>query len=604
MTRSTVTQTLETALRHHNAGDLPQAERLYREVIAEQPDQPDALHLLGVLAMQVGQPAVAIDLIQRAIASRPDVSFWLNLAGVLRSVGRIAEAISAALQGVRRAPDSPAARNDLGNLLRAAARMSEAVESYRAAIALDPGFAEAINNLGVTLQGLHRYDEAIEAYERAIQLKPDLPELHNNLANAFHDSGRVDRAIPAYRRALELRPSFTAAHSNLLFALHFLPGIDPRALLEEHRNFAHVHADPLLSSIPAHSVDRSIDRPLRIGFLSADLHDHPVGRFLLPLFESHDREQFHFIAYHDSLNTDAVESRLRGACHEWHSVAGQTDEAIAAAVRSGRIDILMDLAVHAPNNRLLVFARKPAPLQITYLGYPGTTGMDAMDYRFTDPFLDPPAHDSFYSESSIRFSNSYWCYQPPDTAPDVAPLPALASGQITFGCLNNFAKTNPVLLETWCQLLARVPGSRLLLHAHAGRHRADVLSIFASHSIDAARVEFIASQSTADYLRTYNRIDIALDPFPYNGGTTTCDALWMGVPVVTLAGELAVGRAGVSLLSNVGLPELIATSPDEYLRIAADLAGDVPKLSHLRAGLREQMVRSPLCDAAKYTRKL
>jgi predicted O-linked N-acetylglucosamine transferase (SPINDLY family) len=291
-----------------------------------------------------------------------------------------------------------------------------------------------------------------------------------------------------------------------------------------------------------------------------------------------------------------VTERLRAQCEHWHVTAGRSDADVATLVRQHRIDILVDLSLHSAANRLLVFARKPAPVQVSYLGYPGTTGMSAIDYRLTDIHLDPPGHnDDIYAERSWRLPRTYWCYQPPPAALSVSPSPRGKTDHMTFGCLNHFGRVVPAL-PTWAEVLDRVPGSRLIVHAANGSHRDAALQVFRARGIDPNRVEFIARQSLADYFATYDRVDVALDPFPYNGGTTTCDALWMGVPVVTLAGDIAVRRSGVSLLSNVGLPELIAPDRQTYIRLACELANDADRLTTLRSSLRDRMLASPLMD--------
>ncbi len=289
----------------------------------------------------------------------------------------------------------------------------------------------------------------------------------------------------------------------------------------------------------------------------------------------------------------------------WRNIRGLSDEEIANAIRQDQIDILVDLTMHMADNRLLVFARKPAPVQLTYLAYCGTTGLDTMDYRLTDPFLDPPRQTGqLYSEQSIHLPQTYWCYQPVVEAPSLNELPPLKAGHVTFGCLNNFCKVTAPTLAAWRSLLQAVPQSRLLLHAQVGGHRDLAASFFAQRNISPDRLIFVRKVSTAEYMSTYQRIDMALDPFPYGGGTTTCDALWMGVPVVSLAGQTAMGRAGVSILSNVGLPELVAGDSEQYVAIAAALAQDLPRLSELRATLRDRMQASPLMDAPSFARNI
>jgi predicted O-linked N-acetylglucosamine transferase (SPINDLY family) len=342
-----------------------------------------------------------------------------------------------------------------------------------------------------------------------------------------------------------------------------------------------------------------------VGYVSPDFRWHPVGRFLLPLLQSHDHREFEIFCYASQIVADFITARCQAHADVWRNVAGCTDEQLATAVREDHIDILVDLSMHMAKNRLLVFARKPAPVQVTYLAYCGTTGLRTMDYRLTDPYLDAPGQTQrFYSEQSVWLPETYWCYLAVDNTPPVSSLPALLAGHVTFGCLNNFCKVTAPALSAWSALLQAAPGSRLILHAQTGGHRDRVRDFFTQRHVSPERVTFVRQLPTADYFRLYEQIDVALDPFPYGGGTTTCDALWMGVPVVSLAGQTAVGRGGLSILSNVGLTGLLAHDSEQYARIAADLAGDLQRLGELRATLRERMQHSPLMDAPRFARNV
>ena len=362
---------------------------------------------------------------------------------------------------------------------------------------------------------------------------------------------------------------------------------------------------PLAEFIQPHLNNRSPDRRLRVGYVSPNFGSHPVGRFLLPLLESHDKESFETFCYASVEIADAMTDRCRAHADVWRDMLGLSDEQVAHAIRQDRIDILVDLTMHMRRNRLLVFARKPAPVQVTYLAYCGTTGLSTMDYRLTDPYLDPPGQDErFYSELSVRLPETYWCYRPAIETPPVNAQPALEAGHVTFGSLNNFCKVTPPALAAWSRLLQAVPKSWLLLHAHPGSHRDRVCEFLNEQGISPERVVFVDFQPMAEYFGVYQRIDVALDPFPYGGGTTTCDALWMGVPVVSLAGQTAVGRGGLSILSNIGLPELVACDTEQYVRIAAELAQDLPRLRDLRATLRQRMQSSPLMDVPRFARNI
>jgi predicted O-linked N-acetylglucosamine transferase (SPINDLY family) len=438
-----------------------------------------------------------------------------------------------------------------------------------------------------------------------VELKPDLAEAHSSLGGALGAQGQIEEAITCFRRALHLKPDDPEVHSNLLISLYCSPGSDARTLYAEHLQWNRQYAEPLAKSSPAHPNGRSPDRRLRIGYVSPDFRDHVDSYFIVPLLSNHDHGPFEIFCYAQVARPDAVTQRLRGYADVWRDIVGLSDAQVADLVRHDRIDILVNLKLHTANNRLLAFARKPAPVQVAWLGYPGTTGLSTMDYRLTDPYLDPPGlFDDAYSEESLRLPDAFWCYDPLTDRPPVNPLPALGSGAVTFGCLNNFWKVNDGCLELWARVLRAVPGSRLLLMAPQGAARDGVLARLDREGVVAARVAFADRRPRPEYLELYHRIDFCLDTLPYNGHTTSLDAFWMGVPTLTMPGRTAVGRAGVCLLRNLGLPELIAADPEDLARIAAEWAADLPRLSQLRATLRDRLEDSPLMDAPRFARNV
>jgi predicted O-linked N-acetylglucosamine transferase (SPINDLY family) len=553
-----------------------------------------------------GKPDDAVACHRRALELKPDfIAAHYNLGNALRSQRRLDDAVACYRRALELKPDFAEAHSNLGLALNDQGKLDDAVACHRRALELMPGDATAHYNLGNALRDQRKFDDAVACFRRAVELKPDFAAAHNNLGNALNDQGMLDEAVACFRRALELKPDFAEVHSNLLYALVFCPGYDAQSLYEEHRRWDRRHAEPLRKFLDPHSNDASADRRLRIGYVSPDFRGHPVGRFLLPLLESHDHGSFEIYCYASVRGADGVTDACRAHADAWRDVLGLSDEQVARTIRQDRIDILVDLTMHTAGNRLLVFARKPAPVQVTYLAYCGTTGLGTIDYRLTDPYLDPPGRDEpFYSEQSVRLPETYWCYRPPIATPPVNALPALEAGHVCFGSLNNFCKATPPALAAWSRLLQAVPGSRLLLHAHPGSHRQRVREFLAGQGISAERLAFIDFLPMAEYFAVYQRIDVALDPFPYGGGTTTCDALWMGLPVVSLAGQTAVGRGGVSILSNLGLPELVARDPEQYVRIAAELAQDLSRLSGLRATLRDRMRASPLMNAPRFARNV
>jgi predicted O-linked N-acetylglucosamine transferase (SPINDLY family) len=598
---------------HYNLGNALQRQRqldpaiaAYGQAIRIQPDYADAHNNLGIALATKGRMDEAIAVYQRAIQIKPDYAeTQYNLGNALQYTGQLDAAIAAFGQAIRLKPDNIDAYNNLGNALRSIGQLEESVAAYRHAIRIKPDCAEAHSNLGLALKDTGQLDDAIAACRQAIRLKADFSEAYNNLGFALMDTGRLDEAIAAYRQAIRLKPDNIAAHDNLVFTVHFHPGSDGKTIREELRQWNDRHAEPLRKLIQPHNNNRDPDRRLRIGYVSADFLQHAVGRNLLPLLREHDHRQMEIFCYSDVARPDALTDQLRQHTDAWRSIVGMPDSQAADLIRGDRIDILVDLALYSAKNRLLMFAHKPAPVQVTYLGYCSSSGMNAMDYRKSDPYLDPSDSDlSVYSERTIRLAETYWCYGVTDPTPEPSPPPAAAMGYITFGCLNHFAKASPPALDLWAEILRILPTSRLIVHSQAGTHLDAVRERFAVHDVSPDRLEFLGRQPRPQYLQTYSRIDIALDPFPWGGGITTCDALWMGVPVVSLVGQTAVGRGGASILANIGLPELIARTPEQYIQIATDLARDLPRLVELRRTLRARTQGSPLMDAPRFARNV
>jgi protein O-GlcNAc transferase len=398
-----------------------------------------------------------------------------------------------------------------------------------------------------------------------------------------------------------------AVHSNLLMTLQYHASATLSGLAAAHAEYERLHAGPLRSARRPHENAPDLHRRLRIGFVSPDFGRHPVGHFLVRGLENLDRGQFDTVYYCDRLLKDDLTARFQAAATIWRDVPGLNDKDLTENIIADGIDILFDLAGHTAKNRLLVFARKPSPIQITWLGYEGTTGVEAIDYILADGHTIPPGKEAFYREEVLRLPDGYVCYDPPTTSPEPGPLPAAQNGYVRFGSFNNPAKITSQVVEVWAKILDRVPQSRVVLKYRgfgddAVRRR--YLGLFTAFGVDPARLEFAPSSDYAEYLAAYRQIDIAFDPFPFGGGITTCDALWMGVPVVTCPGETFAGRHGLSHLSNVGLTETIARDLDEYVELAVSLAADLPRLAALRAGLRKRMAVSPLCDGKRFAANL
>jgi predicted O-linked N-acetylglucosamine transferase (SPINDLY family) len=612
MAQLSIDEAMRIAFEHHQSGRLQEAEQLYRQVLLQMPDHVMALHLLGVIAQQAGRNEIAVDLIRRAVALKPELApahYHLGIA--LAGTGRFDEAIAAYRRSIGLRADHAESHCNLGTALWEKGQLHEAIAEYRKAIAIQPSLADAHYNLGQALRETGQNDEAIAAYRQVIGLNPSHTQAISNLGSVLSDQGQVDAAIACFRQATALDPDNATIHSNLVYALWFHPGYDATSLADEHRRWNDRHSKPLQNRVQPHANDPNPDRRLRIGYVSPDFRKHVVGRNVLPLICHRAREQFEVLCYSNVQRPDTLTAQFRSFADGWRSIVELSDDQAAELIRGDRIDILVDLTLHMNRNRLPIFARKPAPVQVTFAGYPGTTGLDAIDYRLTDPHLDPPGQgDPVYAEESIRLPDTFWCYDPASMTDGISPepqpgaLPALSASFVTFGCLNNFCKVNERVLALWARVLKSVNHSRLIVMVPVGSARQRTLTFLGREGIDSTRIEFVANAPVGEYFRRYDRIDIGLDTFPYNGHTTTLDALWSGVPVVTLVGKTVVGRAGLSQLTNLKLKELMAEDEDQYVRIATELARDLPRLGELRAKLRSAMLESVLTDAPRFARSV
>jgi len=543
---------------------------------------------------------------ETALKNAPDQANVLNLlSAALLAQGKTKDGIRH-LRNAIDADPSAKAHAQLGNVLAATGDFDGAIASYRAALALEPESVDAWSTLGALLKALARYDEAEECCAAGLRLDSTNAGLKYTLATVLFEQARVAEAIAAVRESLALQPDNPAAHSALLRMLCYSDTSDPADVFREHRAWAARHAAALEAAAPPHRNDRDPARRLRIGFVSPYIHKHAVTFFLESVIEHHDRAQLEIFLYADVARPDDYSERLKAHGAQWRTTIDLDHARLASLVREDAIDILVDLSGHTANNRLLAFARKPAPVQANWLGFPSTTGMPSMGYRITDAWCDPPGMtEHLNSETLVRLPGIYMAWRPPDGTPAVAPLPALKNGYVTFGTFHSAFKISPAIAAWWARILERVPGSRLRVMAVSGvsaeRHMREM---FERCGVRAHQLEILPRLSFGDYLAAYAQVDIALDTFPYHGATTTCFSLWMGLPVVVLEGTSHASRADVSMLNNVGLPQLIGKTGDDYVDIAARLAEDLPKLAELRANLRGMMARSPNADGRACARNL
>jgi predicted O-linked N-acetylglucosamine transferase (SPINDLY family) len=589
-------------------GRLDEAVRSAEQAVRLEPGFAGGHNNLGVLLEKAERWEEAATSYREALRLEPRfVEALYNLGSALSRLGRHDETEVLCRQAIALKPDSAEAHHNLAFSLAERGRLEEAVVLYRHSLVLKPGFVDPLVNLGSVLAKLGRLDEAGECCRQAIALQPERAEAHCNLGYVLVEQGKIAEAMAAYREALRLRPDSPTMLSSYLFGLNYDPEADPGQLLDIHRRWSEAQG-PFPHLGPRAGHDRGRDRRLRVGYVSPDLRAHAVACFLRPILAHHDPARIEAICYAEVAAPDAVTDALRALAHGWRSTCGLTDAQAAALVQRDGIDILVDLAGHTAHHRLGVFARRPAPVQATYLGYPNTTGLAAIDYILTDALVDPLGLPPWSTEEPFRLEAGFCCYAPPEASPEVSPLPALgSSGTITFGSLHKLSKLNASVLDLWAELLRSLPSSRLVIFRNnlQPARRLELLAAFAARGVAADRLDLRHELGPGQsHLDVYATIDVSLDVFPWCGHTTACESLWMGVPIVTLATDRHAGRMTASVLAAVGLNELIATTPAEYLAKVRSLAIELDRLAALRSTLRLRMRGSRLCDGAAWTRSL
>jgi protein O-GlcNAc transferase len=587
-------------------GQHVEAAESYRQAIGLKPDYVEAHNNLGNVLDRLGHPAEAVESLRNAIRLRPDFAEAHNNLGiVLKGMKAWAEATACLLEAVRIAPHFAEAHSNLGIALGELREDDRAMEAYRRAIVLKPDLASAFAGMGQLLATRDKIDEAEDITREGLRRRPDSAELLANLGFLLAEQGLIPEGLQFYRGAIELKSDSASTWSNYLYHLNYDPSADSETLLQEHRQGARsLGSAPALRQFEGH--DWTLDRPLRVGYVSPDFRHHAVASFLEPILANHDPSRVEVYCYSDVGSPDATTERLRGHARTWREIRPLSDDAVEALILGDRIDILVDLAGHTARNRLNVFARKPAPVQVTYLGYPGTTGLATIDAMVTDAIIDPVDRPPSSTESPLRLPSTFCCYAPPEGSGEVAPSPALRDGFPTFGSLHKLSKLNPQVIDLWSCLLRAVPCSRLILVRDRlrGRRGKEILEQFAAKGIDPGRVRLEFDWTTANHWERYASIDLSLDVFPWSGHTTACESLWMGVPIVTLVGERRSSRMTASVLSSLGLTDLIAESPEQYIEIAVRWVGDPPRLADWRGESRERLRSSRLFDGPAFTRDL
>lgn len=598
----------QKALVSFKAGRMQEARELLASVCERDRTDTQAWLIRGAACGNLGAHAEAAQCFRTLAAIQPrNAEAFYNLGIAERALGEATAAEQSFHRAIEINPEYPEALESLAHILLSRGALVAGAEALRAALALRPDNTEWRVNLGAILQAQGHLSEAIANYEQARSLRPGTLIASENLGSALASQGRTKEALAVYREGLQQNLKDARVHSNLLLSLNYLPNQDPMQIFAEHRRWGELHGR-LGTDSGAFADTLDPDRRLRIGYVSPDFRTHSVAYFIEPILAAHDRAAFEVFCYADVPRPDTTTERLKCFSDHWRPISGLSDAEVLKQIRADRIDILVDLAGHTSGHRLSVFAQRAAPMQVTYLGYPNTTGLTTMDYRITDTVADPEDQDAYYTEKLIRLDNCFLCYQPPIDAPAVNSLPAEGAGHITFGSFNNLAKIQPDVIDLWAGLLRALPTSHLLIKNPSltdPTARELLLAAFAEHGIAQDQIELLGlAQTQAEHLGLYGRVDIALDTFPYNGTTTTCEALWMGVPVATLAGDRHAGRVGATLLHAAGLEDLITDSPQNYIARVIELATDMRALEQLRAGLRERVRQSALCNATSPTRAL
>lgn len=585
-------------------GQLDEAVASYRRAIKAQPDFTEAHNNLGVVLRNLGLFEQAVSSYRQALKIQPDYAeVHSNLGVALRDLGQLDSAVASFQTALKIHPNDAQTYSNLGLAWHDLGKFDEAMVSYRHALSIDPDYAEALNNLGLTQNAIGQHLDAAISCRQAIKIQPDFVEAYNSLGNSLSNIGNVQEALTSYRNAIQIKPDYFDAHSNLLMAVHYTHLNSPDYLAEARR-FGISAAKKVTARYTTWQCVPAPQR-LRVGFVSADFHNHPVGYFLESLLTQLDPSSIELIAYTNNPISDELTARIKPFCTAWKPIFGLNDEAAARLIHADGVHVLIDLSGHTAKNRLPVFALKPAPIQVSWLGYFASTGVAEMDYVLADETGVPESHRTHFSESIWHLPHTRLCFTPPNTDLPVAPLPSLSTGRVTFGCFQNLAKVNDEVLAMWGPIFAALPNARLRLTAKQLNDpsvTAQLKQRLQQHGIADTRVTLHSSVSRLDYLAAHAQIDILLDTFPYPGGTTTCEALWMGVPTLTMAGDTLLSRQGASLLTAAGLTDWIATSEDGYVAKAIQFTRDLPKLAALRAGLREQVRTSPLFNAPLFAK--
>ena len=582
-------------------GKNSEAVESFQNALHFKHDSPEILNNLGNTLKDLMRYKEASSCFQKILSIKPNYyNALLNYGNLLREVSNLTEAAACYHKAISLQPQVPDAYNNLGRLLVEQRRYEQAAACFNKVLSLDPSNALTLVNLGIAYIKQGEYKNEIASLQKALSIQPEYVLAYNELGNIFRDIGMIDEALISFRNALSIDLDYWRACRNSLFTMNFIPEITQEEIYSESLQLGTRYVNKVLSNDVIFNNTLESGRRLKIGYVSGDFRKHSMNYFFEPLIKDHNRKSVEVFCYSNVKKTDSATENIKGYADHWRTIAMQNDEQVVKQIQKDKIDILVDLSGHTAHNRLMVFAKKPAPVQVTWLGYVNTTGLQTIDYHFVDSIVMPEGEEKGYSEQMIHLPACFVCFNPPADAPKIVESPVVKSGMINFGSVNSLMKINPAVVALWADILKKVGNSRLLFQAipFADQYVTDrFIKLFKKQGISTDRVEFIPSLNSHEFLKLHNRIDIALDPFPFNGLTTTCNTLWMGVPVVTLRGNRFSGRVAASVLSVLGLNELISETRDEYIAKAVALASDSKRLNELRIGMRDRMLASPLCDS-------
>ncbi len=591
-----IEEALTLAIKAFHKGNYSEASLLCKEILRLSPEHLEAINLLGLIFLNLGHYQQAISFFSTALAIDPkETGPYINLGTTYKQLGDFEKALSSFETAIKIDPGQLAALNNLGNLYVQLGDTRKANEVFSALIKNDPNHIDGNYNYAILLGSLGKYHAAIKGYHKVLEILPGHREALLNLANAFKTLGLLDKALRTYREGIEKFPKDLTFVSNYLVTLCYLPGKNDIEILNEHLKFG-----KLLFALQIQGRVKGAKAPYRIAYMSPDFRQHPVYYFISAIIKKHNRKQFEVFCYSDAIRADSSTKKMQDYADQWRDIQGKSDDEVYSLLQTDKIDILIELAGHTGGNRLSLLARKPVCVQATYLGYPGTTGLAAVDYCITDQILTPAGKSQeFYTECLCNLPGSFFSYTPPSCAPLEGPLPAKKKGFITFGAFHNLTKVSDEVIHLWCRILQNIPQSRLLWQAKAFAEKEtqdSVLKTFNQYGVTSPRIELLEETSLEEHLLLHNLVDLSLDTFPWNGHTTTCHSLWMGVPTITLAGENQRSRLGMTTLIHAGLPELVSHHPEEYIEKNTNLANDLKRLENYRHHLRKTLLASQMMN--------